>query len=225
MSLTIPLSHSITDYAIALSQGDDGAAALAECRRLAPQLIDNIYFPGYGFYDSALLTHAIHQNIPDDVCFVLIAKGYRVEFQTILVFPTSTALILAVLARHPHFYKDGNIILIPFDLRSLLFRDDAIFDLFAKWGRITLSGNDTPLEFALRLRGERRRYDADSNFFNGTYVEESTPKSFPRLRLLRLIPDYDNFVNVIVDWRRHSNVDVGGVYRKIWEYLVGGLKF
>jgi hypothetical protein len=217
-----PLRAAILNYA----RNPNGNESLhAECLRLASQLSACICVAS-DTDTASILSYAAESNIPDDVCFVLIAKGYKTSVTRVLLYSTSLAICAAILASHPHFYKDGKVVLTPFDVKCLLCRDDDVFDLFAKWGRIvTDESSPHPLELILQIRAERRRFDANQIDSFAVYDENETAKHFPRLRLLRLLPDYDNFVNVIVSWRKRSRVDVGGVYRKIWRCLVGNLKF
>jgi hypothetical protein len=192
----------------------------AKCLGLASEVPTNVD-DRYG-----LLISAIAQTLPDDVCLALIAKNYKTSMHVFLSRPKiSRALVDAILASHPHFYAAGRIVMHSYELKLLFFTEGDIFDIFAKWGRVTTptTSTRTLLEEVIDLR--RKHLRNPGAFHLGSYREPGTPVSFPRLRLLRLLPDYDNFVNVIVNWRRGSRVGIGGIERMIWRYLVGDLKF
>jgi hypothetical protein len=188
------------------------ANAHAKMLCLAAQVDRAVHVTVPGFDFNSLLTHAIRRNVPEDVCFVLIEKGFRTHPDIYLHHVLSPALIAAMVASDPEFYGARTIVLSLDAVRALFYGDLTRFNLFAKWGRVEMRGVrplDVPRYGVVR--------DIDD--------PQGNRATFPRLRLLRLLPDYDNFVNVIVSWRRGSKYDIAGIERMIWRCLVGNLKF
>ena len=190
------------------------------CLRLANGVTDFTFkkHSGQGEYGrKTLLQIAFDFKAHNDVCLVLIGKGIYASVGDALLANRTHVVLEAMML----WTGDEKIAIDSYPFLQLFKCPQRTFDSVAKWGRIGDAGVvNSPHDFALRLRQDRRSYNSGNAYpENVLFTEQGTPHDFPRLRLLRLIPDYDNFVNVICNWRRTTKYSIPGIERLVWTYL------